>query len=285
MAEESAVEGMALVRPLLGVARKTLHRIADESGLPIADDPSNGDLRFDRVRMRRALPDLAALGLTPRRLAETAARLGRAADALDHYATALMAEHFTPDPFGVVTGARAALAAVPEEVALRALALIVKAVGGADYTPRLESVEALLAALLAEGPETRIKRTLGGVMLARRGETLTARREWGRAGPADAAAPAGSTLIWDRRFAVAVPLLSGALRVGALARSDRRFRARGVSRNAVDALPGLYRDGALVAVPELVEPADAGATLARLKTACVVGSRLGMAPEPRLLGG
>ncbi len=108
--------------------------------------------------------ELAAIGLTAPRLAETARRLGRAAAALDHYATALSE--------GALRGgrvrrrqrrARARLAGVPEEVALRALALILKAVSGADYTPKLEAVEALRAAILAVGPGGTLKRTLSGV--------------------------------------------------------------------------------------------------------------------------
>ena len=229
--------------------------------------------------MRAALPDLAEIGLTPRRLAETAARLGRAAAALDHYAEALLKDHFGADPFGVVSGAANAFAGVPEEVALRALALTLKAVGGADYTPRLDAVEALRAAILATGAEGRLRRTLSGVVVSVADGVLTARREWGRKGLSDAAAPAGATLLWDRRFEIEVPSLKGALSVGPLGRSERRFRAAATDRGAVQALPGLYRNGTLVAVPPAVRAADKGAPLGILPAVCIVGRRLGIPSE------
>ena len=278
MPEEGSFDGVALARPLLFVPRDALRKIAAASGLPVVEDPSNLDLRFDRVRVRAALPGLDAIGLTPKRLAETAERLGRAAAALDHYAGLLLKERFRSDPFGVVSGAADALAEVPEEVALRTLALVLKAVGGADYTPRLEAVEALRAAILAARPSGKLKQTLSGVVVSLADDRLAARREWGRKGLADATAPAGATLLWDRRFEVEVPPLNGALSIGALGRSERRLRAEEGERGAVQALPGLYRNGTLVAVPPAVYPADRGPPLQTLTVACIVGRRLGIPP-------
>ncbi len=279
MAEEGESLGIRLARPLLSVPRSLLRDVATAGGLPIVDDPSNEDVRFDRVRVRASMPELRKIGLTPKRLAETAGRLGRAAAALDHYATALLRDHFAADPLGVVSGDASALADVPEEVVLRAIALILKVVGGADYTPRLDAVEALRAAVLSAGPSGKLKRTLSGVVVSLAGDRLTARREWGRKGLQDAAAPAGATLVWDRRFEVEVPCLRGALSVGALGRSERRLGVQAAERGAVQALPGLYRNGTLVAVPPTVYPVDRGAPLKTLAVACIVGRQLGIPGE------
>jgi len=276
-------DGIALARPLLSLSRAVLREIASKSGLPIVEDPSNSDLRFDRVRVRAAMPELAAIGLTPMRLAETAGRLSRAASALDHYAGVLLADHFEANPFGVVGGAADAFARAPEEVALRALALILRAVSGADYTPRLTSAEALRAAILALPPDDRLKRTLSGVVVSVADGRFIARREWGRKGLADAAAPAGATLLWDRRFQVEVPRIKGALSVGALGRSERRFGPTPAGRGAVQALPGLYRNGTLVAAPGSVLPADQGAPLKPLAVHCIVGQKLGLSAEKPIL--
>ncbi|MET0246535.1 MAG: tRNA lysidine(34) synthetase TilS [Sphingomonas sp.] len=73
-------EGVGLVRPLLGWARCELERLVREAGLTAAHDPSNGDPRFDRSRMRAliaATPDLLA-----QRLAHSATTLRDAEEAL-----------------------------------------------------------------------------------------------------------------------------------------------------------------------------------------------------------
>ncbi len=57
-------------------SRDELAAVAEQSGLPLVADPSNTDLRFDRVRLRKLMPLLAEHGLTPARLAETAGGLG-----------------------------------------------------------------------------------------------------------------------------------------------------------------------------------------------------------------
>jgi tRNA(Ile)-lysidine synthase len=285
MPEEGTIDGVLLARPLLSVPRSALRKIATASRLPIAEDASNIDLRFDRVRVRAAMPELEEIGLSAARLSETASRLRRAASALDHYAGLLITENFAADSFGVVSGAATALGAAPEEVALRALALILKAVSGADYTPRLDAVEGLRAAILAVGEDAKLRRTLSGVVVSVGGGTLSARREWGRKGLADEAASAGATLLWDRRFEVGVPALKGTLFVGALARSKRRLRAPEAERGAVDALPGLYRNGTLIAVPPDVRAVDEGAPLQPLSVACVVGRRLGIPAEKPVIGG
>jgi tRNA(Ile)-lysidine synthase len=282
--EEGRLEGLALARPLLGVPRSALAALADASGLAIVDDPSNADPRFDRVRLRGAMPALAAHGLTPERLAETARRMGRAAAALDHYTEAFLHEHFRADALGVVSGPADAFATVPEEIGLRALARVLTAVGGAGYTPRLDALESLYRAILATEPVlepehahgAELKRTLHGVVITARHGRFAAQREWGREGLAEVSAPAGATLLWDARFRVDVPRLPGTLDIGPLGRSGRRLRSPCGGQAALRALPGLYQNGTLIAVPAPVFAADRGAPLENLAVRCVVGQGLGL---------
>ena len=70
--------GGLVLRPLLGVRRETLRRYVAAAGLPVVEDPSNGDLRMLRNRIRRLLPALeaavpGAAGNLPRLAASTAA--------------------------------------------------------------------------------------------------------------------------------------------------------------------------------------------------------------------
>lgn len=80
------VEGcdVPVMRPLLRFSRSELKRLVDDAGVRVADDPSNRDDRFERVRVRKAIAGsdwLDAAGV-----AHSAALLGEAGDALDHYA-------------------------------------------------------------------------------------------------------------------------------------------------------------------------------------------------------
>ena len=70
-----------LIRPLLGWRSAELRQICDEAGIASADDPSNDDERFERVRVRHALVD--ADWLDAAALARSAAHLADADNALD----------------------------------------------------------------------------------------------------------------------------------------------------------------------------------------------------------
>ena len=68
--------GLPIIRPLLSWRRAELRRIAEGSGLPFVDDPSNDDPRFDRARFRQWLAQ--APWLDPRLVARSAEHLAEA---------------------------------------------------------------------------------------------------------------------------------------------------------------------------------------------------------------
>jgi tRNA(Ile)-lysidine synthase len=272
MAPETAVNGVRLARPLLHLRRSELAVIAAGSGLPTVADPSNEDVRFDRVRMRRLMPILAEHGLGPQRLAGTAERLARAADALDEMAAAVIAR-FAGDPFGIVRGPVAPLLDAHPEIALRALSRLVVAATGAEYPPALDRLDALYHGLSGAVPDSRFRRTLHGAVVTLQGGALSIRREWGRTGIRSIPAPPGSTLVWDGRFRIGIPEEPG-LNVGPLGEGGRRLTAD-AERGAVMLLPGLFEGGRLIAVPEGVHAADSGEPLGSLAAVCLVGARLG----------
>jgi len=75
---------IGLVRPLLHFRRADLHRAIAMAAVEVADDPSNRDDRFDRVRMRKALAE--ADWLDPLAIARAASHLAQAEDALVYLA-------------------------------------------------------------------------------------------------------------------------------------------------------------------------------------------------------
>lgn len=72
---------IVLLRPLLGWRRAELAGVLDNAGVVAAQDPSNSDDRFDRVRMRSALSD--ADWIDPLALAASASHLADADAVLD----------------------------------------------------------------------------------------------------------------------------------------------------------------------------------------------------------
>jgi tRNA(Ile)-lysidine synthase len=74
------IGGINLVRPLLGWSRSELREVCDQAGAVPAQDPSNDDEQFERVRIRRALSE--SEWADPKILARSAANLAAADRAL-----------------------------------------------------------------------------------------------------------------------------------------------------------------------------------------------------------
>ncbi|MEX0751739.1 MAG: tRNA lysidine(34) synthetase TilS [Xanthobacteraceae bacterium] len=162
-----------LFRPFLDAPKARLVATLRAAGIPFAEDPSNIDPRFTRVRMRALLPALAKEGLGAQRTALLARRMRRAdaalAAAVDKAAAELSLRPWS-DTAAVELDARG-FAALPAEVALRLLGRAVARLG--DEGPvELSKLEALYAALAGKRPRhVRFRRTLAGAMV-----TLTADR-------------------------------------------------------------------------------------------------------------
>ena len=76
-----------VIRPLLSFRRSELATVVEAASVTVADDPSNRDERFDRVRIRKALADSG--WLDPAALAQSAHNLAEAHEALQAYADLL----------------------------------------------------------------------------------------------------------------------------------------------------------------------------------------------------
>ncbi len=206
MAGIAETRDLRRLRPLLSVPKARLVATLEAHGQDWIEDPTNQDARHARVRMRALMPSLAAEGLTARRLAETAGRLGRARAAADDAIARLLARAAEIHPAGYCRLDAEALASAPAEVSLRALARILVAVGGGRYPPRLDRLERLHAALAADALGG--GRTLAGCRLAPSGDRVLVCREPAAATHV-AAAIAGTRIAWDGRFEVEIAAVRG----------------------------------------------------------------------------
>ncbi|MHA7877221.1 tRNA lysidine(34) synthetase TilS [Roseivivax sp.] len=192
MAPARQVGGMRILRPLLQERRETLRFHLRVLRVPFAEDPSNEDQRFERVRMRRLLTELEAEGLSPEGLNATAARMARARQALRARA-ADVADRIGAETWGQVTLDRDGFAAVERETQMRLLAGALQYVAGAGYRPRAEALEALLDGCLGGKGGT-----LGGAAVRVEDDTLRILRE--AAALEGVTAEVGDGSLWDGRW-------------------------------------------------------------------------------------
>ncbi|MEN6542837.1 tRNA lysidine(34) synthetase TilS [Parvibaculum sp.] len=253
--------GIRLLRPLLGFSRARLAATLGKAGLVAIQDPSNENPRFDRVKVRRMLKELEALGLGPERLADTAANMARARSALEAQTRALLASHARLAPEGYVEADAAALLEAPEEISFRALAEILKCVSGADYAPRFDALSALRAALHAALGAGQGARTLHGCKLLLDGGRLLAVREVALAAKAPSLRlKPHESAIWDGRFEITLLALPrGAAQAewralgaeGTTILKKEALLPAGTPKAALPGLPALWKAKSLLAVPHI----------------------------------
>ena len=247
------VHGVRFLRPLLGARRAELRAALAARGAGWAEDPSNADPRFDRVRARAALEAGAALGLDARGLAKTAARMAEARAALGKAAQALAAPHLRLEAGDLLLPV-SVLAGAPAELRHRLLAHLLTLRAGRAYRPRYRPLRALAQAVCAGR---------GGVLhgcrvIVARGEMRITREH---------AAVAGRRLplaaledgLWDGFWRIdgpAAPLAAPDLTVGALGPDDLAALPRpsaALPRATLLASPAIRAGDRLVAAP-LVAP-------------------------------
>lgn len=199
MEDISRRDGIDILRPLLTVSRRRIEAFLGAREQPWLDDPSNDDERYERVRTRRQLKSLRSLGLSPAALALSARRLRRARSALEQVTAEFLRANVSVHEAGFAELALPALFAAHAEIALRALAQIIAAVGGAGTPLRLSKIEAYYE-MMRSAPRSA---TLAGCRLVASGAKLIVARDIGRM---DAAAVStilpGETCSWDGRFTV-----------------------------------------------------------------------------------
>ncbi|QND48131.1 tRNA lysidine(34) synthetase TilS [Rhizobium lusitanum] len=207
-----------IVRPLLGCRRADIRAYLDGRGMPWLDDPSNEDVRYERVRTRKHL------SLEPALLSLPDASTARAALSAD--AAAWLEAYVAVHAGALCAISRAALAA-DEAVIAYAIPYLAAVFGGEPYGPGRERMRRILD-FIAEGRPGR--RTAGGVVFDLRRDGLYLMRESRDIRPLVLAA--GADGIWDGRFRI-VNHEAAAIRVEAAGATGAMEFPEGLPKGAV----------------------------------------------------
>ncbi len=274
IAKESWRSGVRLMRPLLEITHQDLVASLEAADHPWIEDPSNQDERYERIQIRNSAEQLSAFGLTRAKLVATARKMTRAREALDRATSDLLAACADVSEYGFCRLSADEMCRAPDELAIRALARCVQAIGGSDWPPGDEPLERLLSWLRSGPPEAT---TLGGCRLVKRGERVWVGRELGRISDRRVALADGQ-LIWDGRFQVSAESPSSDLSVGPLAGrgwADLKAQRPDLPAFVGQTLPAIRRGEELLAVPSLAfvapglaENSRFSAKFANLKLIC-----------------
>lgn len=237
-------DGVTFLRPFLDLGRSDLRAYLTRHGQGWRDDPSNENARFLRVRARRALADLAPLGITAGSLTGTIRNLTHAQN-LIRAVTADAFSQIGTEVAGAVTLSRTGFAALDGEITRRLLVAILRWMGADRYPPRAEGVARLLAA---------IDRGQGATLAGCRIRITTDQIRILREGRAVAGQVSSTDVLWDGRWRLSGPLSPApGLIVRALGAEGLRacpdWRGTGLSRDALMVTPGIWAGDVLIAAP------------------------------------
>ncbi len=246
--EPAGVEGLNLLRPFLGLHKSQLLASLRARGLTWCEDPSNHDDKYKRSRLRRIMGLLAAEGLTPERLAQTADRVRSASEALEATVAELYDRLIEEHAAGPIRFPREAYHCVARDLRLRLLSRVIRRVTGIWSRPRVQQLAALDAAILS-GDDCR--HTLSATLFEAGPGHVFAWREPGRE-PPETLTCLEREGVWDNRYRYAISKGSRTipdLLLGPLCRAPSAGRSiawpAGWPRQAFDCAPAVWAaDGA-----------------------------------------
>lgn len=234
--------GVIWTRPFLGVGRAALRDWLRAADLGWIDDPSNDNDNFDRVKARKALRELAPLGISVARICETTAHLAAAEAALEECLRHMAGDLVRADRGDLVIAPAAFGPALAPELRRRLIVRALQWVGGQGYAPRADAVAGLLAEL-QQGRSA----TLAGCRILARTDEIRITREWSAV--AGLRVPTGQQ--WDR-WQMEGPGETG-LEIAALGEDGLRacpqWRECGLPRPSLMASPAVWRGEYLIAAP------------------------------------
>ena len=137
-------EGITVIRPQLSIAPEELREYLKEKNIQWIEDPMNQDEDFMRVKIRKFLPKLAEIGLSEKRLSETASTLLKTRIFLQQKVDAFMKDHVRLWEETVAALSWNKLKNLPQEIALPMLGQLLQRIGNTPYVSEAEELQRVL---------------------------------------------------------------------------------------------------------------------------------------------
>ena len=232
-------DGLQYARPLWMCKRAELRAYLTRNDIAWVDDPSNDDVDFERIRVRKALDTLSDMGLKTESLHHASTAMRQARDALEHYTAQEAAAHVRADHADLVMPFKPA---IPDDIARRLRAKAIAWMGHLPYPPRGSAMQHLMDGLALEGTHT-----LGGALVTVADGHMRITREPNAVSGITAATDA----VWDGRWMLDGPHADD-LHIACLGKAITEcsdWRKIGLPRASVMASPAVWRDTTLIAAP------------------------------------
>ena len=241
MAANHRAYEMEWIRPMLGLRREELRSYLKQRGICWSEDPSNGDTRFERVKMRQALSVLDGLGLSADKIAATTNRLRDARRMLECQ-TQIIARDICTVEHGDVIFNGQGLQKLDVEYRLRLLNHALCWVSRADYGPRRKSLSEVEQAI-GQGKSA----TLHGCRILVGKTEVRICREY----QAVKDLVCATNMIWDNRWKFEGPhdesMHLGALGQAGLDQCDTS--AADLPKSSLISSPAVWQNQTLIAAP------------------------------------
>lgn len=182
-----------VLRPLLTMNRDELRQFLKQENATWAEDPSNENETFERVRWRRhmAKEQMPEAGLHAK-----ASHYGQLRITRDQELTRLIADAVAIHPFGYAHISHVRLADISRDTYVGLMARVLSVIGGRPYAPSLRRMDELLPPLSDSVPPSI---TLNGCQMSWKTDGVFITREK-RGLPPAVSIQSGSSIHWDNRF-------------------------------------------------------------------------------------
>lgn len=234
--------GIRFDRPLLAVPRADLRDYLRRKGVQWADDPTNEDTHYTRVKARKALAQLGSLGITALSLAAVSDNLETARQALLQQVAAAAAG-VDQTAAGSLIIPRSLYDPLPLEIKRRLLIAALRWITAASYPPRETALMAVEQAM-AQGRDS----TLGGARFRSGPAAITVLRE----ARVVRGLSCATDQIWDGRWQLTGPH-DPSLSIRALGADGlslcKDWRSLGIAREALLVSPAIWQGQTLIAAP------------------------------------